>query len=154
MPDNTIEIRGLDRLQIAFQKFPLKVARNMSQAAHEASNRVILSTRGLQNYPPHTAANLPPTPFYIRGTGTQVSPGYNNMKSENMGKKWTTKREGWTVRIGNSASYSKYVHGDEQAKAMARIGWRKLFDVAKEKIRSIQKVYNNWVAKTLRDLGI
>lgn len=152
--DIDIEVHGLEELKAAFDKFPLKVARNMSQAAHESANRIILPTRGLQNYPPSTSANQPPTPYYIRGTGMQTSANRNLNNSENLGKQWTTKREGWTARIGNRASYAKWVHGDEQAAAMAKIGWRKLFDVAKEKIGGITKVYQAWVDKTLRECGL
>jgi len=154
MPNQPVQIRGLDRLTAAFEKFPKEVARNMSQAAHESSNDVILPTVGLQRYPPSTDANQPPTPYYIRGTGMQTSPMRNTGKSENLGKQWTTKREGWTVRIGNRASYAKYVHGDEQAGKMAEKRWRKLYDVAKEKVGKIQNVYSAWVSKTLHDLGI
>ena len=152
--DIDIEVHGLEELKAAFAKFPTKVARNMSQAAHEAANRVILPTKGLQNYPPSTSANQPPTPYYIRGVGMQTSASRNLMNSENLGKQWTTKREGWTARIGNRASYAKWVHGDEQAEAMGAKGWRKLYDVAKEKIGAITKVYQGWVDKTLREAGL
>ena len=85
----------------------------------------------------------------------QVSANKNLMNSENLGKQWTTKREGWTVRIGNRASYAKWVHGeDTQARKMAEKGWRKLYEVAKEKVGEIQNVYSAWVTKTLNDLGL
>ena len=154
MPDNTIEIHGLDRLQAAFEKFPQRVVRNLTQAAHESATDHILPTVGLQHYPPETAANRPPTPYYIRGTGTQTSAWHNTLKSQNLGKQWHVRRFGVGAKIGNRASYSEHVHGEKQAGHMAKIGWRKLFEVAKEKVPAIQKVYNNWVAKTLRDLGI
>jgi hypothetical protein len=37
---------------------------------------------------------------------------------------------------------------------MATIGWRKLFDVAKEKKAQITKIYQTWVNKTLREIGL
>ena len=148
-----VEVEGLDRLLAAFKKFPKQVARNMSAAAREAANDVILPTKGLQRYPPLTDANRPPTPYYLRGTGTQLK-SRNLMNSEIMGKQWNVKREGYLARIGNRASYSKYVHGEDQAKAMGAKGWRKLLEVAKEKKAQITKVYNGWVKKTLKDLGL
>ena len=154
MSDLQIEIVGLDKLMAAFEKFPKKVARTMSQAGHEAANKVILPTEGLQNYPPETSANQPPAPYYERGKGMWTSATRNTYKSENLAKQWYAKREGYKFRIGNRASYARWVHGKEQARAMARIGWRKLFDVAKEKLPRIQKVYQAWVNKLLRELRL
>ncbi len=153
MPDDLqIEIQGLDRLLKAFQKFPKKVARNMSQAGHEAGSD-LLKTKGLRNYPNITAANRPPTPYYKRHVGMQYKTR-NAADSEVLGDQWTIKRIGYGARIGNSASYAKYVHGDEQAKAMGRIGWKKLKETAKEKIKPITRVFQKWTNKTLRDLGL
>ena len=146
-----IEIKGLDRIIAAFQKFPGAVARNMSQAGHQAASEV-LDTTGLRSYPSHTDANMPPTPYYIRGSGTQTSKG-NLGNSERLGAKWKIQK-GWSTRISNAVSYAEWVHGEKQAGAMAKIGWRKLFDVAKEKVGTITGIYNRWVAKTLRELGL
>ena len=125
---------------------------NMSQAGHRAGSD-LLKTKGLRNYPPSTAANLPPTPYYIRGRGTQYA-SRNAGDSERLGTQWTIQRRGYSTHIGNRASYAKWVHGDEQASWMANIGWRKLKEVAKEKIKPITRKYQKWVDKTLRDLGI
>ena len=165
MPDNTVEIHGLEELHAKFRKFPVKVARNVGQAGVEAGKDVVLKTKGLQNYAAATSANKPPTPYYIRSVGTQTSAAHNLMNSENMGRKWVVKAQGWQTRVGNIASYSKWVHGHPddpgggQAKHMGPQGkppkgWRILRDVAKEKIGAIQAVYNKWVAKTLREIGL
>ena len=154
MPDDSlqIEIEGLDKLLKAFEKFPKKVARNMSQAGHQAGNE-LLDTEGLRNYPPETAANMPPTPYYIRGRGTQYA-SRNAADSERLGSQWSIKRRGYSTHIGNRASYAKWVHGQQQARAMSRIGWKQLRKTAKEKIKDITKTYQKWVNKTLRELGI
>ena len=165
MPDNVhVEIKGLARLQAAFRAFPKQVARNISQAVHEAAKDVILPTKGLQRYPPATDANRPPTPYYKRGTGMQTSKSRNLMNSENLGKQWYVRRVGAEGKIGNRASYAKWVHGDPkegegQAREMSQSakipkGWRILKEVADEKIGKITSVYSNWVGKTLRDLGL
>lgn len=148
-----IEVKGIDKLMKAFARFPREIARYMSQAGHESANRVILPTKGLQNYPPETAANKPPTPYYIRGRGMQYAKR-NNFSSENLGKQWYAQRTGADMRIGNRASYARWVHGEEQAKAMGRIGWKKLFETAKEKLDDIRKVYEAWVGKAIKDLGL
>ena len=157
MSDVQIEVKGLDKLIAALDRFPLQIARNMSQAGHEAGTE-ILDTQGLRRYPSMTAANKPPTPYYIRGRGTQTKRG-NLGNSERLGTQFYIKREGWTTHIGNRASYAKWVVGEEQARHMGpqgRIpkGWRKLFDVAKEKRQQIERIYNAWVTRTLRNLGL
>jgi hypothetical protein len=46
--------------------------------------------------------------------------------SESLGRKWTvaTRDSGWSVLIGNNASYSPYVHdAEEQASFHAARGW-------------------------------
>ena len=154
MPDESIqiEIKGLDRLIKALDKFPVQIAKNMSQAGHEAGTE-ILATRGLRKYPPMGIANAPPTPYYVRGSGTQTA-SWNKQNSERLGTQFYIKRTGWTTAIGNRASYAKWVVGEAQAHFMAPKGWRKLFEVAKEKKLKIQKVYQAWVDKTIRDLGL
>lgn len=149
-----IEVKGLDKVIAALDKFPRKVASYMQQAGKESSDRVILPTQGLKRYPPATAANQPPTPYYIRGRGTQYKYG-NKGESERYGTQWhTEKRDYMDTLIGNRASYAKYLGGDEQAHFMAPKGWRKLFDVAKEKLPQIKKVYDAWVGKLIKDLGL
>lgn len=159
MPDAIeLEVKGLDKLQKAFAKFPREITKNMEEAGKESANE-ILDTVGIRDYPPETAANRPPTPYYIRGRGTQYATR-NLGNSENLGKKWTVKGQGFKTRIGNVASYGVYAHGDrrsdgiEQAQSLARIGWKKLVDIAKAKIAKITKIHQNWVNRTIRKLGL
>ena len=148
-----IEVTGLDELNIAMKKFPKRVIKNWSAAGKESAEDIILPTEGLRNYPPSTGANAPPTPYYIRSRGTQTATvNYGN--SQRLGTKWDVTRRGLQTKISNTVSYAKWVHGDEQAKAMAKIGWRKLFDVAKEKTKAIQRVYQAWIDKTLREVRL
>ena len=152
-PALKVEIKGLDKLNRAMKKFPKTVMKNWSAAGKEAAEDVILSTEGLRNYPPDTAANKPPAPFYIRGVGTQTQSS-NYLNSERLGTKWDVTRSGFQTSISNPASYARYVHGKEQAKAMAGIGWKKLHDTARKKLKQITRVYQGWVNKTLRDVGL
>ncbi len=148
-----IEIKGLDKFMKAMDRFPKKVMKNLGAAGKEAADSVILPTEGMQNYPPETAANLPPAPYYVRGRGTQTASG-NYGNSERLGTKWNVTRRGFQTSISNPASYARWVHGEEQAAAMGAIGWKKLYDTAKKKLSRIQKVYQAWVDKTLREVGL
>ena len=94
----------------------------------------------------------------MRGSGTQYK-SYLKRTSENLGKKWYVKPAGLGVKIGNPASYAKWVHGDEQAAHMgkgARIpkGWKKLTDVAKDKMPKIRKIYQDAINHMIRKLGL
>lgn len=149
-----IEIKGLDKLEKAIKRFPSEAKKYLGQAGGEAAERVVFKIQGLKKYPPATSANQPPAPYYIRGRGMQYK-NYNDMRSEKLGTKWYSKAEGYETRIGNIASYAKYVHGDDdQASFMEPKGWRKLKEATQEKIADITKVYQAWVDKLLRDIGL
>lgn len=155
--DIRIDVKGMDELMRKFKQFPEEITKNMAQAGKEAAQRIVLPTEGLQNYPPETAANKPPVPYYVRGLGMERSlqgQEYNDSSSENLGKQWVVNSQGLNTVIGNSASYAKWVHGEDQAKAMGAIGWKKLLATAKKVADDIRGVYEDWVAKTLKDLGL
>ena len=44
--------------------------------------------------------------------------------------------------------------GEEQVKWAKEVGWRKLIDVAREKIGKITKIYEAWIKKLLKDLKL
>jgi hypothetical protein len=148
-----ITIRGADKLKIALDKFPEMIKKIAAQAADEAAKEV-LNTTGLQRYPGMSAANQPPTPYYIRGVGMQYKSS-NNMKSEKYGTQFYVKHEGYGTVVGNRASYARYLTDEnDQASHMARLGWRKLIDVAREKIGRITTIYNKWVEYAIDKLGL
>lgn len=148
-----ITIEGADKIVAGLTKFPQEIQQNFKMAGDEAATEVIM-TEGLKVYPPKTAANAPPTPYYIRGTGTQL-------KSRNMGNSEDYKAQfyakhtsGGTI-IGNRTSYAKYLAGEkDQAKVMEKYGWRKLIDVAREKLDKIKVIYNKWAQYTIDKLGL
>jgi hypothetical protein len=150
--DFSFKVEGIDKLAANLDRLGRKLLVYMAEAGKKSAD-VILETRGLEKYPPETPANLPPTPYYVRGRGTQYA-SYLKPTSENLGKKWYRKVAGSSTRIGNVASYAKWVHGDEQAEAMKKIGWRKLTDVATEKFTMIKKIYQDWVNKAIRELKL
>ena len=155
MPDDffTFKAEGIEKLAAAMKRLPREIQLHLAQAGKEASDE-ILREEGLRRYPPRTKANQPPAPYYVRGRGTQYV-SYLKPTSENLGKKWVRKVEGSSIRIGNVASYAKWVHGkDDQAQAMADIGWKKLFDVAKDKMPRIKRIYQGWINEAIRKLNL
>lgn len=165
-----IELQNADKLQAAISKFPREAQRYLSAAGKEAAE-LILNTEGLRKYPPSTEANEPGRTvtvtlggkevtfrrgYYIRGRGMQVpvrGGGYRSLgNSERLGSQWFVQREGYGTAISNRASYARYVVGDEQASWMAVIGWRKLGDVATQRLTEITEIYTRWVDKLNNDL--
>jgi hypothetical protein len=142
-----IEIKGIEELQTALAQFPRQVQRYLTAAGSEAA-KLILKTEGIQKYPPADSANAPPTPYYVRGVGTQYKYG-NNMKSEKYGSSWTVESKSFYTVIGNDTSYGPYLGGDRQSRVMAARGWRKLYDVTMEKMPQIVKIFETWVDKLL-----
>ncbi len=146
----SVKIVGLEQIQRKLSSMSAEIEDTFHAGAEEASNRVILPTVGLQRYPPETEANRPPTPYYIRGRGTQTATR-NYQNSERLGTRWVFSRlAGLRASIGNAASYAPYVHGENQARAMAPKGWRRLMDVADEKRSEIERVINAWFSRLVK----
>ncbi len=153
MTQLSITVKGLDELSQALKDVPEQLEATIGQAGQEIG-RTVLEAEGLRRYPPLTYANQPPTPYYIRGSGTHYARG-NDKRSERLGTQYYVETQGYVTTIGNRASYAKYVSGDEdQAQAMAAKGWRKLFEVAEEKMGEITRIYEGWVARALKALGL
>jgi hypothetical protein len=58
------------------------------------------------------------------------------------------------MKISNPVTYAEHVHGEAQAGHMARIGWLKLYDTAKDKIGDIKKIYDKWISRLIRKHGL
>jgi hypothetical protein len=153
MTNIKITISGDEEVAKALQEFPQELETAAELAGQEAAAE-ILGTEGIQKYPPATAANAPPTPYYKRGVGMQYKTRNDN-RSEQYGKRWSTESEGYKTVSSNIASYAKFLVSDlRQAAHMARIGWRMLGDVAREKRDILIGIYEGWVERALEKLGL
>ena len=151
---NIIEVSssGIKKLTTALVRFPVVIPKNMAHAGMEALN-IILDTEGLRKYPPETSANRPPTPYYQRGLGTVYKHSVD-ASSENYGKKWEVESESYVARAKNTASYAQFLGGENQVGWASGYGWKKLFSTAKAMIPELLKIYDAWVAKTIKELGL
>ena len=154
-----IEVDGIDKVRANLDLLVDDIRKDLGGAGKEAAAEV-LDTVGLRAYPRSTAANEPPTPYYIRGRGMQRGgkrvPEYNDNKSQKLGTQWYTRTDysHIGVTIGNKVTYAPFVHGEEQAGHMASKGWRKLVDVANEKIDQITAIYQGWIDRFIRMHGL
>lgn len=152
MPIISIKVEGLKKLTTALKRFPVVIPKNMAAAGLEVAN-MILDTVGLRSYPPETAANRPPTPYYQRGLGTVYKSGVS-ATSENYGKKWTIEAESFITKMKNTASYAQDLGGENQIWWASGYGWKKLFSTAKELTVEAVKIYEAWIEKTIKDVGL
>ena len=151
-----IEVKGLDKVikAIGDMADPRHVGIYLAKAGQEAAS-YILQTKGLQSYPAETERNKPPVPYYIRGRGTETAFGNLN-DSERLGTQFYIDRDpsNFTTKVGNRASYADDVVGDNQKELFGIIGWRKLSEVATEKMDLINQIYEAWITKMIKDLGL
>lgn len=182
MPDNNIikiNVEGLEqtinRIRLLYSREAnSKLTKYLAAAGRECATRVLWPVVGLRKYPPATAANQPGRtktvqfrndrtvtfrmPWYERTKGSHIPTrggGWKFVKtSENLGKQWYVKTvQGTGTEIGNRASYAQYVVGEEQARAMGRIGWKQLAEVAADKVADFVTVYTQWLKKVINDIG-
>ena len=150
MADINIRVEGIQAIEAGLTFLKVNLQKYLQAAGVEAAKQDVLKTEGLQKYPPATSANRPPVPYYIRGRGTQYKNG-NNGKSEKLGSNWHVDKVPYGAQASNKVSYAKFVNGDDQAKAMEKIGWRKITEVAEEKVKAIEKRFYTWISKALLD---
>jgi hypothetical protein len=152
--ENTISvtIEGMDKVQRALDKFPHEIAKYIGQATEEAAKN-LLDTTGLQKYPPAGSYNQPPTPYYIRGRGTQTSSG-NKGNSQRLGTQWYVEKKDFSTTIGNRATYATYLHSEKPVYWAQSHGWKMLFSTAKENKSKIKDTIQKWVNKLIKDLGL
>lgn len=146
MTEIRIRVEGLDTVLKNNNTIGADLPRYIMGAGKETADNV-LGVQGLRKYPPSTRANQPPPPYYIRGRGTQLA-SRNLGNSERLGTRWNVKQFGRLgIEISNPVSYAEWVHGERQARAMRRIGWKKLSEIAIEKVKTIEAIYNKWINK-------
>lgn len=155
-----MRIQGLDKVQAVMARFPAQIKAAIQLSGKDMAKN-ILDTKGLRNYPPGTAANQPPGTsgrgYYIRGRGwmSKSGDGYTlKATSERLGTKWYVKPNGYSTLVGNPVTYAPYLHGDEQARWSLQIGWKKLVDVANDKIGESVRIYENHIQALIRRLGL
>lgn len=162
--DIRIEIKGADKLIAALQKEPEAMRRALQAAGEEAGRRVILSTAGLKKYPGFYHAKQPFKSdkqrrffFWALREGVIEVPYRRGLSpsSERYGTQFYIEPRGsYNTAVGNRASYAEILGGEGQSRYMAAGGWRKLAEVATEKLPQVRDVFQAWVDRTIRGLGL
>jgi len=148
-----IEMRGLKEIDAKLKKLGRSLSSYMSQAMVQAGKTIIM-TEGLKKYPPAGPGSNPPPPYYKRGYGTINKSGAGRATSENLGSKWYVDKVPFGAKVGNRASYAKWVSGENQAHFMPPLGWKKLSEVAKDSIDKVKKTLSAWLDKAKKDAGL
>ena len=160
----TITLKGFDKLTAALGKFREQIEKNMGHAGREAGDMILHSPGMPRNYPP---GNHGPRPFvsdkqrryffWALKQGIIEVPYRRGQspRSEKYGTQSYIEPRGYNrTAIGDRASYADILTGDKQSPYMAAGGWRKLIDVAQEKIGEITTIFQGWVDRTIRDLRL
>ncbi len=151
-----IRIEGDTEFRAKLRKAKGQLKEDIQGAAVESLDEV-LDVQGIRAYPPETAGNRPPTPYWVRGQGMQTASGNLGNSEKYAMKGWSKKNyqvQAYGASATNTTSYGGYLGGDQQAAAMGRIGWRKISDVAKEKQKAIGVIFGKWIKRGLRRVGL
>lgn len=136
----SFKLEGIDALE---NKLGTLMAARTLQRAAKSAGEIIKDDAG--QYPPESAANQPPAPYYQRGMGTVTSSGKVRRTSENLSKRWRMDANASGVDITNTASYAQFVHGRRQASFHARRGWKQLKPTARRLMPQIQReIVREW----------
>ena len=160
----TAKIKGLDKVNAAMARMPQAIASVNKLAGRDAGNN-ILREEGLKRYPPGTDKNQPGRSstsgrrmgYYIRGRGWMApsAGGYKlNGSSEKLGTKWYIKQSGDSTLVGNPTTYAPYIHGDYQVGWAQTVGWKKLYEVAKDKFNETVAIYERHIDAAIKRLGL
>lgn len=155
-----VEIVGIDKLVSNLDKFGKEIGKGMSDAGVKIGSMIVRQP-GLKQYPAAGSQNSPgrttstgrPMGWYVRGRGWH-SPTTQYYTSERLGTQWTVEPSTYQVTISNKASYAPYVHGEEQSRLMELYGWRKLVDVAREQLSEAARIYQAFVDRLIKRLGL
>ena len=157
-----IEVRGLEKLTAALDKFPDEIKTGLAAAGQEAGEEIV-DTEGLRSYPPEYHA---PRPFVsdkqrryffaaLRSGEIEVpyrrgqSPG-----SEKYGDQFYVESRGYNLTaVGNRASYARWLAGGG-SKYMAAGGWKQLLEAARAKMGQITRIYQAWIDRIAARLGL
>ena len=128
-----LEGKGVKQITSRLLRFQKKTPSIVSDLIEMADSFILEA----QKYPPETAANQPPTPYWSRGRGLIGKDNRVIRPSENLGNSWTKSVSESLLKIDitvtNEASYAPYVHGiNDQAAALRQIGWRDTDEMAQD----------------------
>ncbi len=161
----TINVTGVAEKMAALAQFPDALERNMPQAWEEMGVEIIES-EGLQAYPgEYHAAQFPygfvsdkqRRYFFAALKSGEIEVPYRRGQSpgsERYGTQFYTEQRGaYGAVIGNRAAYAEYLAGGGSG-YMAAGGWKKLIDVAREKLGRLEAILAGWIEKTAKDVGL
>lgn len=97
-----------------------------NESRDRAMGAVVLHIRSaVEEYPKSGPGNLPPAPYYVRGTGMIGKDGrvIEGQESQKMSAKWSYRVSPSQGIIKNDTDYAPYVIGRQQRRYHARRGW-------------------------------
>lgn len=114
---------------------------SMRKAIYEALPKILLAPRGggKPMYPREHSGNRPPTPYYIRGIGTQTKT-HNLGNSQQMSARFDVKSGPRSFKLTNTATYATWVIGDNITANSRRRGWKSVTEIIQANMEKIKQV--------------
>lgn len=138
MADTGAEMRGLEQLQQKLRGFPSALSEALKNTEDFATSQILADQGGGHPfYPPTTAHNSPPAPYYERYVGEYMPNGMLSSFSQRMGDQFSWMIQGLELHIRNAATYAAKVIGANQDSFFSSIGWLKLIDVGRTNLEAI-----------------
>ena len=152
----SIDIRGDKELSAKLRQVESAIRRTAMTGGMQDATKYVATNAAV--YPPTSAANAPPPPYYIRGTGTQYV-GYNRRESEQLNLHWdrrVNESHGQaTGVVENLVSYAPWVHSVvRQSEIHKTRNWRNIERIKQDVEQGVVKIFKDGVEKALRVFGL
>ena len=160
MPDITIKVRGIDKLQEYFKSLPahLRGIATVAMAEWFVGN----GSRGLKAYPPYkyvTRKSAYGKTFvsdkqrrYVMAKirSGEIDPGVPHRTGEYQ-RGWDIINKGVSAKIVNPVPYAGFVGGDDaQANLNRKVGWRRVSDILSTNIAGAIRHANAMISAWLK----
>jgi len=146
MPSNfiSIDLKGVTKMLVRYEQGDLVAQQLLTKSMQQA---VDLTGANAEIYAPESEANQPPTPYYIRGVGTQYA-NSNRGESKQLNTHWNKVVElhdnGVVGRVSNDAPYGHWVHGQTMQAWFHKLAdrkWRTVGKIASDMRPKINAVF-------------
>lgn len=145
MPSNfiSIDLKGVTKMLVRYEQGDLVAEQLLTKSMQQA---VDLTAQNAAVYPPTSEANQPPTPYYVRGTGTQYA-DHNRGESQQLNTHWNKQVElldnGVVGTIKNDTPYGPFVHGQPPAQQWyhKKRNWRTVGQITNDVRSKVNAVF-------------
>ena len=154
-----IDVGGLDELQAKLRNLPPEA---QDAVTNDVSNYLISVLKLYPSYKYVSRRSAYGTPFFTakqrRWFFAALADGsltIGNNRTQTLAKGWRKIGSGANVIVANEVPYAAYVMGEgEQSRHEAKVGWKTLDAVMRERSARIVEIADGAIKKALKKLGL